>query len=140
MTLQKRHWFQLTAIFSLMFALLGFSYNVWRMEVTEHNANIRDASFEMLKQLSELELIVYAAYYDQDRILGNPRQGWVKVGLINDLAMIASPPVRSASQALREQWQQAWQGINKEEASVTAIVAAIEENRQQVRVQIRELQ
>lgn len=32
--------YQLTVIFSVLFALLGFTYNVWRMEVTEQNSNI----------------------------------------------------------------------------------------------------
>ena len=30
----KPHLYQLTVIFSVLFAPLGFTYNVWRMEVT----------------------------------------------------------------------------------------------------------
>ncbi|MBV7317175.1 hypothetical protein [Shewanella sp. NIFS-20-20] len=140
MAWQKRHWFQFTAIFSMMFALIGFSYNVWRMEVTEENANIRDASFEMLKQLSELELIIYAAYYDQDKQRGNPRQAWVTVGLINDLAMLTRPQVIASSQQLQTLWQQHWQAISTSRHSVDILINAIEANRQQVRIQITILQ
>ena len=58
--------YQVAVIASLLFALLGFSYNVWRMEVSENNNNMRTASFEMLKNLSSLEQLIYSAYYDDD--------------------------------------------------------------------------
>ncbi|MCL1123885.1 hypothetical protein [Shewanella surugensis] len=58
--------FQLTAIFSALFALVGFSYNVWRMEISEHNTTVRSASFELLLQLAELESIIYANFYDKN--------------------------------------------------------------------------
>ena len=38
--------YRMTLIFSVVLALIGFSYNVWRMEVTEKNSTIRTASFE----------------------------------------------------------------------------------------------
>ena len=64
--LRRMKVYQATALFSVLFALLGFSYNVWRMEVTEQNSNVRDAAFELLLQLAELEQVVYAAHYDND--------------------------------------------------------------------------
>lgn len=67
--------YYLTAIFSLIFSLLGFSYNAWRMEVSEDNSNIREAAFEVLKELGELEQIVYALHYDHDQTSGSPRKG-----------------------------------------------------------------
>ena len=33
--------YYITATFSLLFAVVGFSYNAWRMEVSEKNNNIR---------------------------------------------------------------------------------------------------
>ena len=54
---RRLRWYQAATLFSVMFALLGFSYNVWRMEQTEHNSSVREASFEMLLQLAELERI-----------------------------------------------------------------------------------
>ena len=62
--------YQATAIFSVLFALAGFSYNVWRMEVSEANAAKREAAFEIMLQLAELEHEVYAAHYDQDTVVG----------------------------------------------------------------------
>jgi len=82
--------YYVTAIFSVVFAVVGFSYNAWRLEVTEDNSNIRAASFEVLTVLAELEQIIYAAHYDKDTKEGSPRKGWVKIGLIVDLDSLIS--------------------------------------------------
>ena len=37
-----------TAFFSLIFAVVGFGYNAWRIETTERNDNVRTASFVRL--------------------------------------------------------------------------------------------
>lgn len=131
--------FQLTAVFSMLFALVGFSYNVWRMEITEYNSNVRSASFELLLQLSELESIVYAAHYDQDVILGNPRKGWVKVNLIADLSMITEPELSVAAEELKLSWQSNWQQLADDEASAQAVVIKIDETRAQVRQLLKQL-
>ncbi|MPY21251.1 hypothetical protein FM037_19985 [Shewanella psychropiezotolerans] len=129
----KEHIFQITAIFSMVFALVGFSYNVWRMEVTEYNSTMRSASFELLLQLSELEGIIYAAYYDKDQIAGNPRKGWIKVNLIADLSMITEPELQQATQQLKQEWQQDWDSIGDDETSVKQIIAKIDNTREEVR-------
>ena len=108
---QRLKLYQITAIFSIMFALLGFSYNVWRLEQSEHNTTVRTASFELLKQLSLLEQIIYAAYYDKDFKEGNPRKGWVRVGLIEDLSALTSPAVQQESYTLKQLWQAHWQAL-----------------------------
>ena len=131
--------YQATAIFSVLFALMGFSYNVWRMEVTEHNSNVREASFEMLLQLAELEQLVYAAYYDQDAERGNPRQGWVKVGLIIDLSVSSEVAVQEHALKLREVWTAHWEPLPSERASANAIVAAIDGVRDGVRMALQDL-
>lgn len=127
--------FQITAIFSMLFALIGFSYNVWRMEITEYNSNVRSASFELLLQLAELESIVYSAHYDQNLQQGNPRMGWVKVGLIADLSMITEPKVQASATQLKQTWQNQWQTMAQEEQSAQVIVAAIDD----VRIEVRSL-
>ncbi|WP_299803174.1 hypothetical protein [uncultured Shewanella sp.] len=131
--------FQLTAVFSMLFALVGFSYNVWRMEITEYNSNMRSASFELLLQLSELESIVYAAHYDQDLVLGSPRKGWVKVNLIADLSMITEPEISVAAKELKLSWQANWQQLPDDEASAQAVVTKIDETRAQVRQLLKQL-
>ena len=101
----RLHTYQLTAIFSLVFAIAGFSYNAWRMAESEHNNTIRTASFETLIQLSELEQLIYAAYYDKDINRGNPRQGWLAVGLISDLSYLSGTAEQQAATALTNTWE-----------------------------------
>ena len=131
-TRQRLKVYQATALFSVLFALLGFSYNVWRMEVTEHNSNVRSASFELLLQLAELEQLVYAAHYDGDTVTGNPRVGWVKVGLINDLGHTCGPGVVRAAAELKSVWSQHWETLPGQRASADAVVAAIDATREEV--------
>ncbi|GIU50368.1 hypothetical protein TUM4438_36130 [Shewanella sairae] len=132
--------FQLTAVFSMLFALVGFSYNVWRMEITEYNNNVRSASFELLLQLSELESIVYAAHYDKDPVQGNPRQGWVKVNLIADLSMITEPELSVAAEELKLSWQSNWQLLPEDETSAQAVVSKIDDTRAHVRQLLKQLE
>ena len=130
--LSRMKFYQATAIFSVLFALLGFSYNVWRMEITEHNSNVRSASFELLLQLAELEQLVYAAHYDQDPEAGNPRVGWVKVGLIVDLSLSCGERVRVVAEQLRDTWGSSWERLPRERKATDATVAAIDATRQAV--------
>ncbi|RTR34433.1 hypothetical protein [Shewanella atlantica] len=131
--------FQLTAVFSMLFALVGFSYNVWRMEITEYNSNMRSASFELLLQLSELEGIVYAAHYDQDTVAGNPRKGWIKVNLIADLSMITEAEIKDSAIQLKQEWQANWQTMTDSESSAVAVVEAIDHTREEVRLLLSKL-
>jgi O-succinylbenzoate synthase len=124
--------YQATAIFSVLFALVGFSYNVWRMEVTEHNSNVRSAAFELLLQLAELEQLVYAAHYDKDPQRGNPRDGWVKVGLIADLSHSCGDSARDAASDLRSTWSANWQQLSTERRAADAVVAGIDVTRGEV--------
>lgn len=132
--------YQATALFSVLFALLGFSYNVWRMEVTEHNSNVRSAAFEMLLQLAELEQLVFAAHYDSDPVAGNPRVGWVKVGLISDLGRSCSAEVADAASSLKAVWADHWESLPEQRASADAIVAAIDATRTEVQVVLTNLE
>jgi hypothetical protein len=131
------HW---TLVFSVLFALLGFSYNVWRMEATETNSNIRTAGFEMLKTLSELEQIVYAAHYDKDIEKGNPRTGWVKVGLITELSLLTSEPVLREATTLKSVWSRHWQAMENQRESSDAIILAIDNVRNELKTLLSSLE
>ncbi|MFT6957463.1 MAG: hypothetical protein ACJAYC_002474 [Halieaceae bacterium] len=128
----RMKWYQATALFSIFFAVVGFSYNVWRMEITEHNSNVREASFETLLQLAELEQLVFAAHYDQDPVAGNPRNGWVKVGLIADLSVSCSSPVNIAAETLRGVWSSSWRKLPTDRMAAEGIVVAIDHVRSEV--------
>lgn len=129
----KLRLYQITVIFSILFALIGFSYNVWRMEVSEQNDTIRTASFELLKELAELEQIIYVAHYDSDPVEGNPRKGWVKVGLISELSPLTSKEVMDTAEALKKEWSEGWSKIDIDRATVDGLVDAINISRSEIR-------
>ena len=139
-TLSKLHLYQLTVIFSVIFALLGFTYNVWRMEVTEENSNIRTASFEVLLTLSSLEQLVYSAHYDGDEQEGNPRKGWVKVGLIEDLSMLTTDSVQAQAAALKTVWTDNWATMMDDRHSADQIVSAIDSTRTELKRVLKSLE
>ena len=129
----------LVAIFSMLFALVGFGYNAWRLEATEDNSNIRAASFQVLIELAELEQIVFLAHYDQDLQTGNPRVGWVKVGIINDLSGLISPAVAMRAEDLHTVWSANWQTMTTSESAVLVITQAIDDVRETVKMALKQL-
>lgn len=131
--------YQVAVIASLLFALLGFSYNVWRMEITEENANTRTACFELLLVLSELEQLVYSAHYDKNTLEGSPRKGWVKVGLTEDLSVLTTKAVKDSALKLKEVWSTHWQSIESDEQSVQAIVFSIDNARTEIKMLLQDL-
>ena len=119
------------ALISLGIALTSVSYNTWRNERTEHNRNVRAATFQILTKLAEFERIVFLAQYDRDRAQGNPRIGWTDVIVIHDLASVAPAPLESKAVRLREIWRANWEHLGEDdESSVDRIEAAVEELRQ----------
>ena len=137
---QKLKSYYFTAIISLLFAMIGFSYNAWRMEVSESNNNIRTASFEVLKELAELETVIFAAHYDKDTVKGNPRYGWVKVGFISDLSVLIDKNVELKAEQLKSTWSDSWQRLVEEEAVVQALTEDIDKVRAEIKTVLVSLQ
>ena len=131
--------YQVIVMMSFIFGILGFVYNNWRYEHNEYNNNIRIASFQMIQELAALEQNIYANHYDKDTHKGNPRDGWVKIGLINDLALFISPSTKKASERLKISWTKNWEKITKERNATDEVVENIEDVREATRVMLREL-
>lgn len=127
--------YQITSIITILFTLVGFSYNVYRLEQSEINSNIRTSSFEMLKELANLEQIVYASHYEKDDKDGNPRTGWVKVGIITDLSLICFQEKNMQVEILSHTWKNNWQTMKVNRESANKIVDSIDK----VRIKIREV-
>ena len=121
------------AIISLFVAFSALGYNTWRNEQTEHNRNIRQAGFEMLVHIGELQRITYLAHFDQDKIAGNPRKGWVEVLVLRDLARLMSETEQLRSDALHAAWSENWSGLGgDDDLAVAAIDNAINDLRNDV--------
>ena len=80
---------------SFLLVFVGFGYNIWRTEKTESNNNVREAAFGVLQELASLEQLVYAIHYDHSTEQGTPRNGWVKIGLIQNMSMLVAPTVEN---------------------------------------------
>ena len=118
--------------FSILLSLVGFSYNVWRLEVTEQNSTVRTASFELLKELSSLEQLIYILHYDKNTKDGSPRRGWIKVGLIRDLSPLAGKDVEKMSSKLMSTWSNNWNSIENSRQATDAVITAIDETRESI--------
>jgi hypothetical protein len=126
----------LLAIISLFIAITALTYNSWRQELTEDNRNLRLASFELIMQLGELQLIVDHAHYDHDKERGNPITGWGRVALIEDLSAVLPAPLPEKSIHLKQAWSGHWEGLGKEDVHVEQITTAIQSMREEVRDQL----
>lgn len=117
------------ALVSIIIAIASLSYNTWRNEHTEHNRNIRSASFDVLKKLNDLKELVYLGHYDHDMQRGNPRIGWAYVITIQDLSLVLPEPLPQQANHLVEVWENNWEGIGKNQNSVNEIDESIDKVR-----------
>jgi len=113
------------ALLSLCIALTSFSYSAWRTERSEANRTNRQASFQLLTSLGQLQEVVYRAHYDHDAQHGNPRSGWVYVQTINDFSATLPEPVRQRAAALLAAWRDHWEGLGERDADADAIDEAL---------------
>jgi len=77
----------------VLFSLVEFSYNVWRIKVSGQENNTRSACFEMLLNQYSLEQLIYTGHYDGNTTESISRMGWVKEGLIADLSTLTNDAV-----------------------------------------------
>ena len=70
----------LLSIISLVVALTALGYNTYRNELTEHNRNIRSASFIILQELSQLQRAMAELEHreQQDKTEKDKLQGYVQ--------------------------------------------------------------
>ena len=126
MSIQTQLKSNLVALISLLVALSSFSYTTWRNERSEHNRTIRQASFQLLTALGEMQQVVYHAHYDRDTAHGNPRTGWVYVAMISDFSAAMPAPVPQRAQALIDTWRDHWEKLGRDDADADAISDAVE--------------
>lgn len=122
------------AIVSLFVALSALGYNTWRNEQTEQNRNIRQAGFEMLMHIAELQRITYLAHFESEEQANTPRRGSVEVLVLRDLAkLIPDPALKMRVETLFEVWTENWEQLgNDDDMAVASIDRAINELRQDI--------
>jgi hypothetical protein len=107
----------LVAIISLIAAVGGFTFDTWRDHQNEINQNMRDAAFEVLQDLGELQTIVNYAHYDADASRGNPIDGWKHAVQVRDLSHLLSADSKKHGQQLYDAWEAHWPKLKNESAS-----------------------
>lgn len=117
------------AIISLITALTGVFYDTWRDHRNEMNENTRNAAFEVLKNLSELQTVVNYAHYQGQHELGNPIEGWKYVVLIEDLSHLLPASNMQQSNTLLKTWTQNWESIQNNVDSEQRISLSIANTR-----------
>jgi hypothetical protein len=130
----------IVAIISLLTALSGLFYNSWRDHQNELNQNHRNAAFEVLKNLGELQTIVNYAHFKADNQRGNPIEGWKYVLLVRDLSRLLPQTNMQHGDKLYITWQQHWETLQTNSASEQQISTRIASARADVLHTIEDLQ
>jgi hypothetical protein len=114
MNIQQQIKTNLVAIISLLTALSGLLYNNWRDHQNETNHNMRNAAFEVLKDLGELQTIVNYAHYDADSLRGNPIEGWKYAIQVRDLSRLLLPSSQLQGMRLYLVWERDWATLSED--------------------------
>ena len=130
----------LLAIISLTVAITALGYTTYRNELTEQNRNIRQAGFEILRELNKLQLLIDLAHYDKNKSRGNPIQGWNHILYIRDMSLLVSDPIVARSRKLKQEWSLHWNKVRNSEQSNKIVTSAINGFRTELRSTIQNLQ
>jgi len=115
------------ALISLFIALSSLSYNTWRNEKSEENRNQRQAAFEIIIKLNELQQVVFHHSYDKDTTeKGNLRTGWVLVQTIEDLSQILNHPIPQTSKQLKQSWNDNSEKLSSNQNSIDTVLERID--------------
>jgi len=120
------------AIVSLFTAIFGFTYNTWSAHQNEVNQNMRVASFEVLKNLGELQTVVNYAHYAEDKLRGHPIDGWKHATMVRDLSRLLTPQAAKEGQELLAEWERDWEKLQDDDQAEARMSAQITKTRQAV--------
>lgn len=113
------------ALASMAVAVCTLLYSAWRQEVTETQRTVRQAGFEILRNLGELQTIADHAHFTGDALQGNPVSGWGRVLAIRDLTALMPPPAATCGAQLFAVWEAESPGLDDDTASNERISDAI---------------
>ena len=117
------------ALISLAIATSSLGYNTWRNEASEYNRNQRLISIEVLRNISQLQQVIFHNVWEMDADdIGNSRTGWVYVLAIKDLSQLLDAPVPESGTELWAAWDKEWNQLkpgNESYDRVTEALAAV---------------
>ncbi len=128
------------ALISLVVAITSLGYNTWRNEASEGNRNQRLISIELLRNLSQLQGVVYHHVWDKDHEdKGNLRTGWVYVLAVKDLSRTLGHPVPESATALWQVWDENWNDLGPENDPYNSVIGALEDVRRDTHILLQSL-
>ena len=123
----------LLAIISLFVALSALGYNTWRNESSEANRNVRQAGFEIIKHVGELQKITYVAHFDRKNLKTDTRIAWTEVLILKELSRLMPVVIQNKADNLTTVWEKNWRGLsNESDISLAEIDLALHELRMEV--------
>ncbi len=115
------------ALISLVIAITSLGYNTWRNEASEHNRNQRLVSIEVLRNVADLQQVVFHRHWDKDADdRGNPRKGWALVLSIKDLSQVLDGTAPASGTELWQVWDRDWQGLGTDTEHYDRIIVALD--------------
>ncbi len=127
------------AIIGLVVAIIALVNTTSRENTTEINRNMRAASFELLKNLGELQIVVNSSYYQEEGMKTNPFMGWGRVAFIRDMSELLPKPIPEKTVELIDAWKSNWDKLKSDEKAVLAVSAKIDADREAVLAILKKL-
>lgn len=128
------------ALISLVIAITSLGYNTWRNEATEYNRNQRLISIEVLRNIGELQQVIFHNVWEMDtEDKGNPRTGWVYVLAIKDLTQLLDGPAAESGIGLWKVWDEDWNDLKPENKPYQRVTGALETLRADTHALLRDL-
>lgn len=127
------------AIISLVVAIIALVLNTWRLEQTEQNRNVRQASFEMLTDLGELQAVINITLYQSNPLKSDPIQGWNYIAKMSDIVVLIPEPVPTQLNRLIDVWSSHWKMIPNDEKIAKEISTQIDLTREAVMKALHQL-
>lgn len=127
------------ALISLVVAIIALVLNTWRLEQTEKNRNIRQAGFEILKNLGQLQSVINLHLYQPSSTMQDPLEGWSYIAMMSDIVVLMPPPIPEDLQELIKIWSLHWKDLSKEESSAEQVSHQIDRVREAVMKALNQL-
>ncbi len=110
------------AIISLIVALSSLGYNTYRNELTEANRTVRQAGFEMIAELSELQQVMLFARFQKGDARGDTTVGWAHVLALRDFSLAMPKNIQDRANHFYKIWQENNQDISAADDSAYTVI------------------
>lgn len=128
------------ALISLVVAVTSLGYNTWRNEASEYNRNQRLISIEILRNLGELQQVIFHNAWDMDaEDKGNLRTGWVYVLAVRDLSQLLDGEVPESGTQLWHVWGKDFDDLEGDNDPYKRVTTALDDVRADTHVLLRSL-